>query len=161
MKTLRKSILLIGLFSVFFLISSFVKWKHVLIVESFNGTMTEFLLSEQPQVHFLNNKLKISVNDKTSTFELTDVKNIYFKDYSTGIDDIQNGNLRITYLSEREILVESSSHSPSIKFYSLNGSRAMEIVRYNENYALISLESLPSGIYIIEINNQHLKLFLK
>ena len=101
MKTLRKSILLIGLFSVFFLISSFVKWKHVLIVESFNGTLTEFLLSEQPQVHFLNNKLKISVNDKTSTFELTDVKNIYFKDYSTGIDDIQNGNLRITYLSER------------------------------------------------------------
>ena len=134
----------------------------LLVIETADGSKTVFALSANPELTFSGQTMLLNVGAQSHSFEIADVAQYYFEDDVTAIDKLGAVKLRLRHAGNNKIIVEGLSPTSDVRLYSVDGSQMPVITTVADGKAIISLSSLPKGIYIISANkNQNIKIYKK
>ena len=134
-----------------------------LVVAMNDGTETVFILSNKPTITFDTNKVYINSSEFSAT--LTDVKEFYFKTESSPAPSIASdkekstSTLTFKYVDGHTAYLYGCSANTRIEVYSLNGTKAPASIGHSGTTAVIRLDQLQAGIYIIRANSQSFKIY--
>lgn len=78
-----------------------------------------------------------------------------------GISSPAGQNLNISYSDNDFIHIDGISPHASVKLFAIDGKNHSTNVTVNGDHAIISLATLPQGVYIISVNNQQIKVIRK
>lgn len=153
-------------FSLLLAMSLFTALGHAdnnvkLIVELTDGSQLSFLLSSTPELKFSNRILHIQSANKSADFEIVDISQFYFQSNSLDVESPFQKNYEISYLSNSTIIVKGCEKREGISLFAADGTFLKPHVSYSEEGAVINLESLTRGVYIIKIGKDHSFKILK
>ena len=133
---------------------------RLLVVETTDGEKVSFALSANPQITFSGQTLHLNTDSQSQDFEIAKVAQYYFLDNTVGIAKPQFGELRISQTSNEQITVEGLQPSAAVRLYAADGREMPGRITRSDGRAVISLLSLPKGVYIISTDNkQNLKIY--
>ena len=125
-----------------------------------DGSDKWFLFSQQPVVTFSESELTITTSDDTVTYTFDDVAEFQFGNPDpNGITNQRTTTPRIVQ-SDGAVLIYGTGVN-AVSLYELSGRKLAANVRHQGDAVSISLHSLPTGIYIVRINNQSIKISKK
>ena len=83
----------------------------------------------------------------------------YFENDASAIGELESVKLRLRYTGSDKVVIEGISADADVRLYSTNGTLINGSVATVNGQVVISLSSLPKGIYIISVNkNQNIKI---
>lgn len=133
---------------------------RLLVVWTTGGEKVSFALSANPQITFSNQTLCIKTDSQSQNFEIAQVAQYYFEDNATAIAKPQFGELRISQTGNEQITVEGLQPSAAVRLYAVDGREMPDRITRSEGSIVISLLSLPKGVYFISTDNkQNLKIY--
>lgn len=124
---------------------------HAIIVEQNDGTLREFNFSDKPVVLFDNGSLTIKTSS-LSVFDFSKVSQVFFSAVPSTDIKLPKETFHFT---DNGDFISSDSH---VSVYTLNGMKVPLEVRSVGDGSSFSFSSLPSGIYIIRLNNKSFKI---
>ena len=145
-----------------FSVSIFAEGKDVLSVIMKDGTSVYFLLAEKPLITFQDDNVKIVSETDEVMMKRTLVERFEFvADMPTSIDDVEEEALRGQFeLTGNAVVVNGLADGCKVGLYSINGQAVMSAVAGENGCAILSLEALPAGIYLVNYNDTTIK-FIK
>lgn len=138
------------------LLSMFVLLCHIvvfaegsaLLVTLSDGTTAGYLLSEKPIVTFGESTLQIKSSEASTEYNRADVKHFTFVDAEVlGIAPLSKGSTVFEF-KNNTVRMDGAP----IIIYTVNG----ELVK--KGIGTVSIEDQPTGVYIIKMNNQSIKV---
>ena len=132
------------------------KEDFLLIMELSNGNKEVYALSDKPVVTFKGNNLSIESDKISTTYSINSIKKYYFeKGNSTEIEtpSLEDSDFSFRYVDGNTIQISGAN---TAEVYNLSGMNVRE--SKGNGQIEISLENLPSGIYIIKTNNKTIKI---
>lgn len=141
------------LLSMFVLLCQIVVFAEgsALLVTLSDGSTAGYLLSEKPTVTFGENTLLIKSSEASTEYNRADVKRFTFVDADVlGIDPLSKGSTVFEY-KNNTVRMEGAP----IFIYRVNG----ELIK--KGIGTVSIEDQPSGVYIIKMNSQSIKVVKK
>lgn len=132
---------------------------QTLVLQHANGKTTDVELLTLPKVQFQNDKVLITSTVLNMEFPKDDVLNFTFKGKSTGINT-PKGNLN--YSKENgQIVFHGVNSSDKIAVYNAKGIQIPVKIQRSGDQATLSLSSIPSGVYLLNINGRTSKFTKK
>lgn len=134
-----------------------------LVVAMNDGTETVFILSNQPTITFDTNKVYINSSEFSAT--LSDVREFYFKTESSpatsigSVKEKSESTFTVKYVDGHTAYLYGCSANTKIEVYSLNGAKAPASIEHSGTTAVVRLDQLRSGVYIIRANSQSFKIY--
>lgn len=123
-----------------------------------DGTIHSFLLSEQPTVTMADDYLVITLSDNsTASYDLYQVSKYTFGS-PTGISKVLSSE--DISLSGDNIIFQGVTNG-KVTVSSLSGARVDAGVSESAGNTVVSLSSLPSGVYVVKVNNAVIKISKK
>lgn len=141
------------LLSMFVLLCQIVVFAEgsALLVTLSDGSTAGYLLSEKPTVTFGESTLLIKSSEASTEYNRSDVKRFTFVDADVlGIDPLSKGSTVFEY-KNNTVRMEGAP----IIIYRVNG----ELIK--KGIGTVSIEDQPSGVYIIKMNSQSIKVVKK
>lgn len=133
---------------------------NLLIVETNDGGKVSFELSSSPEITFNGQTMQVNTVFKSQSFEIANVAQYYFKSILTGMKDLQQGELRLCQPSNDKLVIDGLHSSSNVRLYSIDGKDLSDHISVSDGKAVISLLSLPKGVYIISANkSQNIKIY--
>ena len=140
------------------------KAQSELVVQFADGSTTVYALSQQPVVAFEGDNLVITAGDATATFARAGVTQFYFQADGTGIGKATSkGQERLVRFAAPDLIALSGiSEDDVLRVVTVDGRMAAANIGRAAGTANISLAGLPTGIYIVQINQTNtIKIFKK
>ena len=132
---------------------------QTLVLHHANGKTTDVELLTQPQVKFQNDKVLITSTVLNMEYPKEDVLTFTFKGKTSGIKS-PKGNL--SYSKENgQIVFHGIKSSETIAVYNLKGIRLPVNIQRSGDVATLSLSSIPSGTYLLNVNGRTSKFTKK
>ena len=134
-----------------------------IVVETRSGTTLELSLRQKPEVIVSEKEFIISCGDNVTSYLHEEVRKFYFKPYTpTEIERTTNEQvIRIEYLDDSKIVISGITEAEKVCLYTLNGQNIDFQPINNGDRLTIPLSSLPSGTYILNIDNRQSFKILK
>ena len=131
----------------------------LLVIETTDGSKAVFSLSANPELTFSGQTMLLNVGAQSHSFEIANVAQYYFENDASAIDEMESVKMRLRYTGSDKVVIEGISQNANVKLYSTSGTLINGSVATTNGQAVISLSSLPKGIYIISVNkNQSIKI---
>lgn len=144
-----------------FCLSTFVNLQaQTLEIWDANSVINKIELSQMPVVKVFTDKLQISGKDIEFVYKSDQVRRFTFVDDHDDINNIIAKRADIQYERERIIICGVESIE-SVKLYTLSGIRIPVRVERDENNLTISLSTIPSGFFILNVADNSIKLIKK
>ena len=147
-----------------FAATMFANEKNVLNIIMKDGTSVYFLLAEKPYITFRNDEMKIVSDTDEALVKRTLVERFEFVDeMPTGIEDVeeQDEQLRAKFRLDGDAVYITGLESGSkVVLYAMDGRVVNSSVAAADGCVTLSLNNLPSGIYIVKYNETAIK-FIK
>lgn len=140
------------------------KAQSELVVQLADGSTTVYALSQQPVVAFEGDNLVITAGDANATFARAEVEQFFFRPVGTGIGKVSSGGLerRVRFAAPDLIVVSGIAEGDALRVVSVEGRTAAATIDRTAGIANISLAGLPTGVYILKINQTDtIKIFKK
>ncbi len=159
---MKKILLTFMLFS--FAATMFANGKDVLSVLMKDGTSVYFLLAEKPYITFQNDEMKIVSDTDEALVKRTLVERFEFvNEIPAGIEDVeeQDEQLRANFkLDGDAVYITGLASGSKVVLYAMDGRVVTTSVAAADGCVTLSLNTLPSGIYIVKYNDTAIK-FIK
>ena len=159
---MKKILLTFMLFA--FAATSFANGKDVLSVLMKDGTSVYFLLAEKPYITFQNDEMKIVSDTDEALVKRTLVERFEFvNEIPIGIEDVeeQDEQLRANFkLDGDAVYITGLASGSKVVLYAMDGRVVNSSVAAADGCVTLSLNTLPSGIYIVKYNETAIK-FIK
>ena len=147
-----------------FAATMFANEKNVLNIIMKDGTSVYFLLAEKPYITFRNDEMKIVSDTDEAVVKRTLVERFEFVDeMPTGIENVeeQDEQLRAKFRLDGDAVYITGLESGSkVVLYAMDGRVVNSSVAAADGCVTLSLNNLPSGIYIVKYNETAIK-FIK
>ena len=147
-----------------FAAASFANEKDVLSVLMKDGTSVYFLLAEKPYITFQNDEVKIVSDTDEALVKRTLVERFEFvNEIPAGIEDVeeQDEQLRANFkLDGDAVYITGLASGRKVVLYAMDGRVVTTSVAAADGCVTLSLNTLPSGIYIVKYNDTAIK-FIK
>ena len=139
------------------------KAQSELVVQLADGSTTVYALSQQPVVAFEGDNLVITAGDGNATFARAEVTQFYFQAAGTGIGKATSkGQERLVRFAAPDLIALSGiSEDDALRVVTVDGRMAAANIDRAAGTANISLAGLPTGIYIVQINQTNAIKILK
>lgn len=115
-----------------------------------SGESESYALDEQPHVRFADGMMEISSTVLEASYPRSEVKSMDFTSVTTGVGTLEEDTVRYVF---RNNVFECEGHG--IRVYDLGGSCVAA------GTGIVSLQELPAGIYIINVNEKSIKVIKK
>lgn len=159
---MKKILLTFMLFA--FAATMFANGKDVLSVLMKDGTSVYFLLAEKPYITFQNDEMKIVSDTDEALVKRTLVERFEFiNEIPTGIEDVEEEDeqLRANFkLDGDAVYITGLASGSKVVLYAMDGRVVTTSVAAADGCVTLSLNTLPSGIYIVKYNDTAIK-FIK
>ena len=159
---MKKILLTFMLFA--FAATMFANEKNVLNIIMKDGISVYFLLAEKPYITFRNDEVKIVSDTDEALVKRTLVERFEFVDeIPTGIEDVeeQDEQLRAKFrLDGDAVYITGLASGSKVVLYAMDGRVVTTSVAAADGCVTLSLNTLPSGIYIVKYNDTAIK-FIK
>lgn len=158
MKKKRLTLILTVLLSVL-PVSLFADTVTSLVVVKKDKTTATFELATKPQVTFEGTDLKIIDEGNATTFiPLADIVRYYFETHdASGITEIKSDGTTIDY-QDGVLVLSGLKSGTSAQVFSTDGRMVQTLTaNYNGTFRL-SLSSLPTGVYVVKVNDTTYKI---
>ena len=133
--------------------------SQTLVIWQKDGTTMDVELYTQPQVQFANDKVYITSSVINLEYDANNILRFTYKGKDTAISSPKT---EADYTQEGDRLVFHGVLSTNkIALYKVNGIRVPANFIYNGNDAILSLSSIPSGIYVLCVNGKTSKFTKK
>ena len=126
-----------------------------LLIKLNNGQTVTIQLDQLPVVVFDKEKLQIATTEAQFEYAYADVAGFDFDEKTTGIDQLNANQTRLRSLGNGEWAIDGGG---SISIFDLTGKRYDANVRNVGGSAIISLSSMPAGVYVVRMSNQSFKI---
>ena len=124
-----------------------------LFVSFTDGTRVEFALSTTPDISFADDKMTVTTTATTASYELWTVSTFTYGATTTGISQTETGRMAI---EGNHIAIDGSNNK--VTAYSIDGKAATVTVSVAGDKTVVSLDTLPKGVYIIKVNDKAIKI---
>ena len=126
---------------------------QTLVLHHANGTTTDVELFTRPSVTFQNDKVYITSSVLSMEYPKDNVLLFTYKGKTSGIGNLRNEQVDYTQESGRLVFhgVKATDH---IAVYTSNGVRVPVSVTRGTDNATLSLSSVPSGVYVLNVNGK-------
>lgn len=125
-----------------------------------DGTEQTFLIAETSRLYFLNANLVIDEGDESpQNIELASIRKITFPWSTMQISEPEQDEQPIIYPNPAQNFIcvsNTSSGEMAVKIYSLSGKLILSDSAYVGSE--IDISTLPSGLYLVKLNNKTFKL---
>ena len=137
------------------------EWRQTIIVTTLDGTTMEYFLDKDTKVKIEKPNLVIETENVVLNYELENMKQVrYGKKFITdGIDGTILENNQPFKLEDETLFFKGLPENSQIGIYTTDGKTIVS--RQCSGEASLSLNSLPSGMYIVKINNESYKILKK
>ena len=129
---------------------------QVLVLHHADNTTTGVELYTKPKITFENDQMVITSSVLMMSFKVGDVVRFSYKENNTAIDQAET---QADYVQRNGLIIFNGvKDADKIAVYKSDGTRQpVQISLYNGHPAF-SLSSLPTGVYILNINGKSAKI---
>jgi hypothetical protein len=133
--------------------------QHALIISFHESDSVAVVLADKPRVTFVGDSLLVETADFSATYLRSSIVNFHFGWFDPTISSIdtklENKNMvRIVYTDHCTVRLLGVDATSLIQVYALDGRRmGVSLLPLSEGVA-IDLAAYPTGIYLINVNNQ-------
>lgn len=123
-----------------------------------SGKSTDYSISSISKITFEGNTMKIATADGVKTADVLSIENITFSMKTSATDNIVKDFEDGISISSRGGIIEASAKSDMeirIDVFSSAGTHMMQV--HGKGNASVDLNTLPSGIYIVKVNDKTIK----
>ena len=157
MKYLKRGILFLCTMTGFWSGISANEVSHVMRVTLTDGTIDTYIVADHLNVDLDADSVYVSTIDISFAYEVGVVESYTFADITTGIEEVLNSDneegIVFKYVDGKTVVIRGCKPNSLIQVYSLSGQKQkVEMAKY-ENGADVSLQSLPTGTYIVSVKN--------
>lgn len=133
-----------------------------------DGTIVTYLLSRRPKIIFSDEYLNITTNSIETAYPSSDIAKLTYKDEEnseeeedeeSGIDNILIDETSFN-IEGGVIMLSGFSEGSTARVYTLGGLM-VQSVQMESGCCAIPLASLPSGVYVINVNGKSFKIAKK
>ncbi len=117
-----------------------------------DGSTTDVELYTQPHVLFIQNKVVITSSVLDMEYDKSDIVRFTYKGKDTGI----SSNTKKTDFEQKDnkIILHNVRAVDKVAIYKSNGIRLPVHIIHDANDVILSLSSIPSGIYLLSVNGR-------
>ena len=118
-----------------------------------NGSETAFFLKDKPQVKFEGTNLKVTSSAGDTTFALADVLQFtYDKRDTSGINETVTEPTGVIFKDD-VLVVSQLKVNAVVSVYGLDGILVRQWKAPHAGTFRLSLSELPSGLYLVKVDN--------
>lgn len=144
-------------FTIIMLLASvFTIHAEYLVVEEMTGNKTYYDLGSKPVISFQDNLFLVKSDVATLELGLEEVEKYYFQAESTDL------NLSFSSLfiraSKKMVSIKNGQPGSLVEIYSLTGENKGVFVIGDDGLLEISLDSYPSGVYVVKTSFKTIKI---
>lgn len=133
--------------------------SQTLVLWHSDGSTTDVELFTQPNVLFKNNKVFVTCSVANLEYDEKDIIRFTYKGNNTGIT---SPSLDSDYSQKNgQIVFHNIKSSDKIALYKTNGIRVPVHLNIHDNSATLPLSSIPSGIFLLNVNGRTSKFTKK
>ena len=134
-------------------------YAQTLVLWHADGTTTDIELFTKPCVQFTKDKTLVLSPVLNMEYPVEDVIRFTYKGVGLGIDIPHNE----TDLEQKDgkIILHGVKSTDKIAIYKSNGIRLPVHIEYESSNAVLSLASIPSGVYLLNFNGRTSKITKK
>lgn len=130
-----------------------------LVLELNDGTKSCFLFSEMPVMTMSDDNVQIASESNTIQVARTNVKRFYFTDQETAIHSVKvEDNFVFNFQDKNNIRLSGLKEGQTVYVYSMAGILAGSSKASNCGDAVISLNGLQGGTFIIKCGDKSVKI---
>lgn len=123
-----------------------------LVLETTDGYITEFLLSEIPHISFPETAIRVETFSQQFETELYNVKNLHLEGIeSTGIKAVKDNIYSIDITHDGKIVVSGPLGNCTVLLYDINGILIASQDNNDSETATLQTAGLPRGQYVVSI----------
>lgn len=152
---MKKKLLILLLAGLLLPTAKMAAQSQTLVLWHADGTTTEVELYTLPRIQMQADKMVITSQGVSQEFAKSDVLRFTYKGVGTGISQL---NPQMTYrVDEDRVTFYGISTTDRISVYNTGGMQIPVRLTADGNKSVLSLSSLPSGVYLVNVNGRTLK----
>ena len=151
---------LLTVFLLLFVVNVSAVERTTLIVDMRDGSCATVTLLEQPTITFEGEMMKIVSQRSKMEFKRTDVKRYrFYRNLTTDVEEQPVVSPQAA-IKENIVLISGIVDGTIVTIYTTSGTAVCSATATGRE-CVVSLASLPSGLYIVTYNDTTIKLFKK
>ena len=151
--------IIVFLFSIIASTLGFAEDANYLVLQLKNGNIEEYCLSKKPIVSFVDNSLRITVEEKVEMEILrSEVEKFYFSYTPCDITPTNNQHVAFYYLDGKNVRITGLKNNTPISVFSLDGKIISTKKSNTSGEITVYLGDLPKGVYIISYGERSIKI---
>lgn len=123
--------------------------EYILTVNRVSGTKNVFALSQNPVITFNGPKMSISSSIVTVTIPISDVTNYVISEETTGVEGVMADEGSAS-LEDGQVVFTQIGAGKNVNVVTPNGLSVLTVVADGQGRAIVGLNALPNGIYIVK-----------
>ena len=137
------------------------KQREQLIILGKDGTKIAYALTDKPKITFTDSDLVVSVNGLTSNYLLINLLGITYSE--SDVMNISNAkdDFPLFYMNGNKLMFHKIKRDMALFLYKIDGSLVFKKRISKDSDTTISLSSIESGIYVLQINGTVFKIIKK
>ena len=149
---------LLTAFLLLFVVNVSAVERTTLVVDMRDGSHATVQLLEKPTITFEGDMMTIVSSKSTMEFKRTDVKRYRFFRHSTNSVEDQPVVLPQATIAENSVSISGIADGTTVTVYTISGTAVCSGIATGEE-CTVSLDLLPSGLYIVTYNDTTIKFF--
>ena len=135
--------------------------REQLIILGKDGTKIAYALTDKPKITFTDSDLVVSVNGLTSNYLLINLLGITYSE--SDVMNISNAkdDFPLFYMNGNKLMFHKIKRDMALFLYKIDGSLVFKKRISKDSDTTISLSSIESGIYALQINGTAFKIIKK
>ena len=135
--------------------------REQLIILGKDGTKIAYALTDKPKITFTDSDLVVSVNGLTSNYLLINLLGITYSE--SDVMNISNAkdDFPLFYMNGNKLMFHKIKRDMALFLYKIDGSLVFKKRISKDSDTTISLSSIESGIYVLQINGTVFKIIKK
>lgn len=135
--------------------------REQLIILGKDGTKIAYALTDKPKITFTDSDLVVSVNGLTSNYLLINLLGITYSE--SDVTNISNAkdDFPLFYMNGNKLMFHKIKRDMALFLYKIDGSLVFKKRISKDSDTTISLSSIESGIYVLQINGTVFKIIKK
>ncbi len=132
--------------------------KQNLVVWTIDGACTKYLLNELPIVTIDKDVMSIDGKSSSAEYKFSDILKLTYEDVITDVEAIDGGDLKPFTQSSEAVTFFSEETDLHVAIISMSGVVVKKITAKQGHAETVSLSQLPTGVYVISVNNISYKI---
>jgi hypothetical protein len=131
--------------------------QNVLTVHLGNNEAVEFALSDEPNVTATGDSVVIKSRSVEVAYAMADIAYLDYSNSTTGLNTTKSGESDIQRIGNT-LIMHGQNAGEAVNVYTIDGKLVNSVKVDAQGKAVVSLETLAAGVYVVKANGKSTKI---